>query len=178
MESHAKTGRLCGFIGWSQNHIASAKPIPNSGDQQCAVCGKTVCQECGLCGVALHHANTIDEPLDHSACFHICHDTGCVGVPHEDWRCSFRKKKAWRMPQSNGLWKERCVAVKRECENHIIEQSRANRGSAAAATTAHPMQAHKKIATIQMVVVELAVRVNDNIHSAFHVFFSGQKWLA
>lgn len=130
VESHTKTGRLCGFIGRLRNHIASVKPIDKNGHRQCAVCGQTVyqmCQECG--GVALHHANTIEELLDQSSCFYVYHDTGCVGIPREDWRCNFRRKSDWKLPQSNGVWKEHYACVERLCKQHIIEQSARNGGS-------------------------------------------------
>lgn len=130
VKSHTKSGRLCGFIGRLRTHIASVKPIDKQGHRQCTVCGKTVYQECKECGgVALHHAKTIDELLDQSSCFYIYHDTGCVGIPREDWRCNFARKSDWKLPESTGMWKEHYSCVERICKNHILQISRQNDGS-------------------------------------------------
>ena len=95
-----KTGRLCGFLGPLNEHIASLLP-KNSSNLVCAVCGKRAYQYCSLCDRALHYHTPVEGMA--VPCFFLYHDAGFCGLARSDCKGLGTPKGAWTMADGSSI---------------------------------------------------------------------------
>ena len=103
LQKESDNGRLCGFLGQLNDHIASVKSLPNNRKRNCAVCGEKAYQQCTLCDIALHYSNPPKNNNIKVPCFFLYHDTGFCGLARDDCAQVGSPKLSWKMADENSL---------------------------------------------------------------------------
>ena len=103
LQEQSNKGRLCGFLGQLNDHIASVKSLPNGTRRNCAVCGEKAYQECRICKISLHYSNPPKNEAIKVPCFFLYHDTGFCGLARSDCQNVGTPKKSWTMADQTSV---------------------------------------------------------------------------